>query len=465
MAAYTTNKTATGTSEHRLLSIDPSDLIRDGKVHSDIYTSREIFDLELDRIFNRAWLYVGHESEVPTEGDFQRRILGRNPVIMVRGSDGIVRVLMNRCRHRGTTVCELPKGNTKNFRCWFHGWTYDTTGKLIHVNGKEAYDESFRFEDFGLTPAARVDSYRGFIFASLASTGKSLRDHLGLAAGMIDIAIDVSPVGEIAVDQGVSRTLFKGNWKMVGMDGYHADILHASVAQIIARRRNKQDVAAGKAISSGETQYRDSWGSEGDGNPMLATRVLHGGHVMLDKFKERLHAVDRRISELKALRGGAEYIDAMTKAYGEKRARELLAYNGDPHIGIYPNLQLITTHVRVIHPIAPDMTQVDYYPIRIVGVGDEINEHRLRQHEFFYGPAGTVAPDDTEIFERAQVGLMAGANPWIDMRRGMGKEGRDEDGSLIGGITHELTQRGQLQAWADFMAASTNEGAFHGPQK
>lgn len=99
------------------------DLVEEGRVHSAIYTDPEIFELEQERIFSRTWIYIGHESEVPKTGDFRLRKIGRQPVIMVRGKDGAVNVLMNRCLHRGAVVAEVESGNTKFFRCWYHGWT------------------------------------------------------------------------------------------------------------------------------------------------------------------------------------------------------------------------------------------------------------------------------------------------------------------------------------------------------
>ena len=113
-------------------------LVREGEVHSALYTSPEIFEAEIENIFYRSWIYVGHESEVANVGDFQRRQVGRQPVIMVRSHDGSIRVLMNRCRHRGALVCEMASGNAQHFRCWYHGWTYDTSGNLLNVVGPGA---------------------------------------------------------------------------------------------------------------------------------------------------------------------------------------------------------------------------------------------------------------------------------------------------------------------------------------
>ncbi|MBI3304139.1 MAG: Rieske 2Fe-2S domain-containing protein [Deltaproteobacteria bacterium] len=79
--------------------------IEDDRIHTSLYTDPHIFAEELEKIFYRGWVFVGRESEVPQPGDFVTRPIGRQPVIMVRGKDQKVAVLLNRCAHRGTTVC------------------------------------------------------------------------------------------------------------------------------------------------------------------------------------------------------------------------------------------------------------------------------------------------------------------------------------------------------------------------
>ena len=150
----------------------------------------------------------------------------------------------------------------------------------------------------------------------------------------------------------------------------------------------------------------------------------------------------------------SEYIAAMFAAYGPERATELIAVGGDPHFGVFPNLQMINQHVRVMVPVAVDRTDVYLYPVRLGGVSDEFNEIRLRKHEEFYGPAGFGQPDDTEIFERNTDGLQAIVNPWIDISRGRNRECVDADGSIVGQISDEVTQRGQMREWARLMSAS-----------
>lgn len=413
-------------------------LVQEGRVHSSIYTDPAIFELELRRIFYRTWVYIGHRSEVPKAGEYRVRRIGRQPVIMVRGADGAVRVLMNRCRHRGAVVCEREIGQVKFFRCVYHGWMYDTTGKLIGVTGREAYGPDFRPEDMGLAPAPRVDDYRGFVFASLAKDGESLREHLAHAAEMLDLLIDASPEGEIAVDAGVHKTVYKGNWKLVGMDGYHPNYVHASVIEAW-----KRDSDSGIGATHREDPFDD--------RALSRTRDLGKGHCMLDMRRQRMKHYAEYEKFVRDIPGGEEYVKKLLDKHGEERGRLLVALAGDPHVGVFPNMQIINNQIRIMQPIAPDETEVLMFAVRLKGVSDAFNEVRLRQHESFYGPAGAGSPDDAEIFERAQRGMLAEVAPWIELSRGMQREVVDEDGTIVGLITDEVTQRGQARRWRELM--------------
>ena len=106
-------------------------LVQDDRIHASLYTDPRIFADEIERIFHRGWVFVGHDSEIPHPGDFVTRHLGTEPVVMVRGKDGAVAVLVNRCAHRGTMVCTAERGSTRTFTCPYHGWTYDLGGELL----------------------------------------------------------------------------------------------------------------------------------------------------------------------------------------------------------------------------------------------------------------------------------------------------------------------------------------------
>lgn len=424
----------------QLRAPDMGALVRDGSVHSSAFTDQAVFNLEMDRIFHRTWLYIGHTSEIPKAGDYRTRLMGRQPVVMMRGVDGEVRVLMNRCRHRGSVICESDSGNTKHLRCWYHGWVYDSMGRLVEVPAREAYGPEFSEEKMSLSMPARTEEYRGFIFASLSDSVPSLIEHLGHAAPMIDLMVDASPQGSISVTAGVHKTVYRGNWKLIGMDGYHVHYVHASV--IAAWDRNKES-------GLGATHRGDPF----DDASASRTRDLGNGHAMLDLTTHRLSHYEQFTKMLHGVLGGTEYLDAMYARHGDERAKLLIALAGDPHVGLFPNLQLINNQVRIINPLGPDESEVLMFPVLLDGVSAEMNALRIRQHESFYGPAGAGSPDDAEIFERVQRGLAAQVDPWVEISRGMNREARQADGTIVGLITDEVTQRGQMRRWLELMTA------------
>src|SRR5688572_19659957 len=97
-----------------------ADLVKVDRVHGSVFTSQAIFEAEMARIFHRTWVCVGHDGEIPEAGDFRVTRIGLQSVIMVRGADMKVRVLMNRCRHRGVSLTEKETGSQKNFTCPYH---------------------------------------------------------------------------------------------------------------------------------------------------------------------------------------------------------------------------------------------------------------------------------------------------------------------------------------------------------
>ena len=157
--------------ENARVRIDYNALVKDDRVHGRVYTDPAIFEEELDKIFSRGWVCVGHASEIPNPGDFRVTDIGRQSVIMVRDDDGQVRLLMNRCTHRANAVCQVERGNAKMFRCAYHGWTYRNNGELASITYQDRYGASFRKEDYGLRKVPRIGIYRGFVSAALARPG------------------------------------------------------------------------------------------------------------------------------------------------------------------------------------------------------------------------------------------------------------------------------------------------------
>src|SRR5262249_31686832 len=116
------------------------------KVNRRVFTDLECFEQERRRIFDHCWIYTGHEAQVPHPGDYRSRSVAGRSMILSRGDDGIVRVLLNTCTHRGAMVCRQKSGNAKTFQCPYHAWTYNSRGQLIGVPGEDSYSEAFKRE-------------------------------------------------------------------------------------------------------------------------------------------------------------------------------------------------------------------------------------------------------------------------------------------------------------------------------
>ena len=419
------------------LRIDYDTLVKEDRVHGSVYTDPDIFEEELNKIFHRGWVYVGHASEIPEPGDFRLRQIGRQPVIMVRDDEGQVQLLLNRCAHRANAVCQVERGNTKIFRCAYHGWTFRNNGDLLGVTYQDRYDESFHKEDHGLRKVSRMEMYRGFVFGSLSPVGVTLDEHLGQPVKeQLDLFIDLSPEGELDVTAGVHKYGYRANWKFQvenSMDGYHPNFVHQTFFANIQRRTG--------------TKLTDLFSSSSVG----LTRDLGNGHVMLD-FRPYNKARGPRLrAALPTTPGGQAYREAMVNKHGKEWAEELLTAGGT-HLLVFPNLVLIGVQIRVIRPVRVNETEVFLYPTLLKGVPPEMNAARLRGHEAFYGPAGGGATDDLEMFERNQIGLSAQVDPWLLLARGLHKEERDVDGTLVGQMTDELTQRGIWRQWKKVMS-------------
>jgi len=418
-----------------------SKLVEPGRVHRSVYLDRDIFELEMERIFARAWLFVGHTSQIPNPGDYITTHLGRQPVIVCRHKDGEIHVLFNRCSHRGAVVCNLERGNEKRFECLYHGWTYDTNGALLGVSVSDGCAEGFDKKEFGLARVARTTIYRGFVFASCASDGPSLDEHLGTMKANIDDLADRAPDGEIVLDAGVHRYVFPGNWKLQIeniLDSYHVPFSHASTVnkQGVQFSRREGDDKGAQVTTRNETA--NPWKGR-------SSFVVGPGHGWTSNT--RLNDKGRRSPAFN------EYEAALAAKVGPQRAAEILTPEFHNSL-IYPNLSVmgLNLHIRVIKPISVDRTEVYVYPVRLKGAPEAFNRSLVRLLNVTHSAAAFVQTDDMEVFARQQRGLESRASDWIDFSRGMGME-EDESNrrATKGSAMHELVHRQQYKAWLGYM--------------
>ena len=141
--------------------------LKAGQISREIFVNEEIYAEEQEQVFTRAWLFIGHESQVPKPGDYFVSCMGEESVILCRGRDGALHVFLNSCRHRGMKVCRYDEGNTPVFTCPYHGWSYATDGKLVGVPFfKDAYHEKLDKSKWGLVEVAQMEVYKGSIWAT-----------------------------------------------------------------------------------------------------------------------------------------------------------------------------------------------------------------------------------------------------------------------------------------------------------
>ena len=140
----------------------------EGEISREIFVNEEIYEQEKERIFTRAWLYIGHESQIQNNGDYFVSKMGEESVILTRDFAGKIHVFLNSCAHRGMRVCRYDEGNTSAFRCPYHAWTYKTDGTLIGVQDYDnAYQPPFDKSEWGLVEVAQMANYMGTILGDL----------------------------------------------------------------------------------------------------------------------------------------------------------------------------------------------------------------------------------------------------------------------------------------------------------
>ncbi|MBD21694.1 MAG: aromatic-ring-hydroxylating dioxygenase subunit alpha [Rhodospirillaceae bacterium] len=420
-----------------------SKLIEPGRVHRRVYTDSDIFELEMDRIFGCAWIFAGHTSQIPNIGDYVTSDIGRQPIIFIRHKDGTPQVLLNRCAHRGPKVCNEPCGNLKSLTCLYHGWSYDTDGTLLDVSMPEGAAAHFKKSEFGLAKAPRMGEYRGFVFVSMARKGISFEEFLGPMKANIDDLVDRAPDGEISLDAGMHRYFFRGNWKLQVenvLDSYHVPYSHASTVNKKGEQfsRREGDKEGAQVVEEKTTKTADAW----KGRRSFVVDFGHGwtSNTELNEKGRSSPAYDA-------------YKVALAEKVGKSRMEEILTPEFHNSL-LYPNCSImgLNIHIRLIRPIAPDLTEVTVYPVKLKGAPDEMNSANIRLLNVTHSATSFVQTDDLESFRRTQAGLRSNQSDWIDFSRGMGEEEADPYyNATRESAMHEMAIRAQYQAWLHYM--------------
>ncbi len=208
----------------------------DSRVPGWVYTDPGIFQEELERFFYRShWCYVGLDCEIPEPGNFKRTVVGERSVIMVRDHDRQIRVVENRCAHRGVAFCRERHGTVKDFVCPYHQWNYDLQGNLLGLPFRRGVKQDgkvhggmpadFKTAEHGLT-RLRVASRGGAVFASFDPDVEPFEDFIGPEVlHYVDRVFGHRPLKLL----GYNRQRIPANWKLMQeniKDPYHPGLLH-----------------------------------------------------------------------------------------------------------------------------------------------------------------------------------------------------------------------------------------------
>ncbi|AJP49402.1 benzene 1,2-dioxygenase [Rugosibacter aromaticivorans] len=385
--------------ENRVVVNGPGDIALGAR---NIYTDPTLFELELEHLIEGGWVYAAHESQLPNPNDYFTINVGRQPVVLTRDAEGKVHGFLNVCAHRGAKVVRHTKGNQKVHLCMFHGWCYNSKGELINVTDEAdgGYPPGFDRKHLGLTPVAKLESYRGFIWVSLNPDVPPLKEYLNGSTTFIDLLVDQSPTGELEVLPGETTYIYQGNWKLQaenGLDGYHVKATHGNYLMTVGRRAKGQSTTETKTYDISKLDKGAS------------------GFYAFDQGHAVLYAVYPNYQD----RPNFEFRDSYFEKYGVARAvwmTERLR-----NLMLMPNVFLMdqmSTQIRVFRPLAVDRTEVITYCVAPKGESAKARENRLRQYEDFFNASGMATPDDLAEFRNCQIGFQAKAAPFSDISRG-----------------------------------------------
>lgn len=427
-------------------------LVRPDCVHRDVYIDREIFNLEIQRIFACAWNYLCHESQVPNPGDYLTADIAGNPVIVIRGEDSLVRILHNRCAHRGAKVLETAQGNANVLTCSFHGWCYGTDGGLLSIPCRDNY----RGTEVDKNPAGnglsgvRTDSYRGFIFANPDGNALDLADYLGGAGRALDNMVDRSPEGKLEAVNSSFRAIYRNNWKIYLEnlhDGMHPLNVHQSSIAASREQISRIEKASGKIaplalqlVQTNAQSYRQM--------EELEVTCYKYGHSDMRGFRNPDNDADPIYRE---------YINQHQQSYGREKSAQILNTNLH-NVNFYPNASAHPRflQMRVIRPISVDRTAIEISVFRWKGAPDEINRRNIIYANTIHSPSSLIKPDDLEAYRRVQEGLHASGREWISQHSLFDPD--TDDASPQSALSEQYI-RNQYRAWLSYMCNPGNAGS------
>ncbi len=425
-----------------------------GLISRRIFVEQEVFQAEMKNIFNKAWLFVGHESLIPKPDDYFVSRMGTDPVILTRDRQGQIHVFLNSCTHRGMKLCRYDQGNNRTFSCPYHGWSFSTDGRLVEQPGALVgvpgfatyYHGELEKKDWGLKRVAKIENYKGTIWATWDPDAPPFLEYLGDMHHYLDYALDHrdgSPGGSELI-AGVQKWRIKCNWKFapenfIG-DLYH-DISHRSV-----------DI-----VGIGPS------GGKGRRDPIIG-RMTVG-------FKSLGHGVLGRMPHYEEAPYAPTYaqnseVEAYYRGIHEKRVATLGDRMRVTHsVGtIFPNMSFHGRQPRTIavfHPVSP--TEMEMWRMYLVDkdAPDAVKEAARSYYLRYSGPGGMTESDDMENWTGATEASMGevASQMFFNYQMGVGhaKPVPGLKGAVENGEFTEENARIFYRRWQQFMEGLTWE--------
>lgn len=411
-----------------------------GRIDPRIYTDDALYQQELERVFGRSWLLLGHETQIPKRGDYITNYMGEDPVIVARQKDGGISVFLNQCRHRGMRICRADGGNAKSFTCSYHGWAYDTAGNLVSVPFADEAFPNLQKRDWGPLQA-RVETYKGLIFANWDADAPDLDTYLGEAKFYMDNMLDRTEAGTEAIP-GIQKWVIPCNWKFAA-EQFCSDMYHAGTTSHLSGilAGLPEDVELSDlALPTTGMQYRAPWGGHGSGF------YLGDPNMMIAMM-------------------GPVVTEYWTKGPAAEKAIERLgaADRGDPmifqHMTVFPTCSFLpgVNTVRTWHPRGPNEIEVWSFTIVDADAPDEIKEEFRKQTLRTFSAGGVFEQDDGENWVEIQHvlrGHKARSRPF-NSEMGLGQidtDNPDYPGELSY-VYSENAARGLYNQWVRMMTS------------
>ena len=425
----------------------------------------EVYQLELHRIFAKVWVALAHESEIPNPGDFVTRHLGEDQVIVVRDQSGEIHILLNVCQHRGMEVCRAEVGNATNFRCPYHYWVYDLTGRFLGspVAREQMHGDILPKSKLGLR-RARVARYAGMIFGTFDGSAPPLDDYLGDIKWYLDLMFDRTDEGFVSVGPP-QRFTIPANWKCAGEqfagDGYHTLGLHRSMLELGALG------GGSAAIDDAPAMYGIDVSAHGHGLRCIPARDAWAS--LYGQSTEGLTPMEmlRRIPPPGMTRAQVETLE---KRFDPDQLRVLA--ESPPQVGgLFPNNGVLNFYspmpggkVAVSmgwHTFVPKGPQcLEFLCWVFVERGALANEELNRRATIFgTGSSGLIEQDDAEAWpsmQRASRGVV-GRTQTLKYQALLGEkrpEGWPGPGKVYAGFTKDDNQWNWWLRWRELMTGS-----------